>query len=933
MRSVLCRIAVIATFCCLSTTIVYGQQDRIAARIDNNQRVRLPGHVHPRARPEYDRGPVASTFQLPAITVFLKPSAAQQSALEQTLASQQDPASPNYHRWLTPEEYGSRFGASQSDVDKITAWLESQGFLLGDVAHSRTWITFSGTAQQVQRAFGASIHRYDVNGASHYANSSDPSIPAALSGIVRSLRGLNDFRLKPRNVRRPIDPNMTTSGGAHRIVPDDFAAIYDVAPLYQAGIDGTGQSIVIVGQTDINLSDLRTFRSKFNLAPADPQRVLVPRHTNPGISPGDIDEANLDLEWSAAVARNATIIYVFSDDVVSSAFYAVDRNLAPIISMSYGFCEEGDLIDLPTFQTTAQQGNAQGITWLAASGDSGAADCEDSGAALAQTGLAVDAPSSVPEITSMGGTEFNEQGGAYWSGTNTANSASALSYIPEKVWNDTAFDGSLSAGGGGTSMFFPKPAWQTGSGVPNDGFRHVPDLSLSASADHDGYIVYSSGASAVFGGTSIAAPTMAGIVALLNQYLLSIKAQSGAGLGNINPTLYRLASVPGVFHDVTVGNNSVSCVSGSPGCNSGSYGYSAAPAYDQATGLGSPDAFNLVHQWTNAASHNTAVVVSFDQNPVFQSGSAWPFVITLTEEAGIGTTLNTLTINGKNFDIASTFGTTVIAANGSVSSRNVSLTGLNVPANVPISLTGIDQNGASWTQQLSLAFAGPQISLSIGGASNAASGQQTYAPGMLLSVYGSQLGDFPQLAATIPLPDFLAGFEAWIQTSSGIVPAPLYYVSPGQVNIQIPYEAPSGQVTLTVGNPYQNASYTLNIASAAPGIFLSNGFVSAPFSSASRNQATTLFITGEGKVQPALATGTSPASGTPLTRLPQPQLPVTVTVAGEQANIMFKGIPSGLVGVTQINYQVPADAPLGVQKVVVTVGGVASPPANLTITQ
>jgi uncharacterized protein (TIGR03437 family) len=216
--------------------------------------------------------------------------------------------------------------------------------------------------------------------------------------------------------------------------------------------------------------------------------------------------------------------------------------------------------------------------------------------------------------------------------------------------------------------------------------------------------------------------------------------------------------------------------------------------------------------------------------------------------------------------------------------------------------------------------------------SNAATGQQTYAPGMLVSVYGTGLGNFVQSAGTIPLPDFLAGFEASIQQTAPI-PTPLYYVSPGQVNLQIPYETSSGQVTLVAGNPYQNVPYTLDIVAAAPGIFMSNGFISAPFSSASRGQATTLFITGEGQVAPPLDTGTSPAPGTPLSMLPKPVLPVTVTVAGEQANLKFVGIPSGLVGVTQINYVVPADAPLGVQQVIVTVGGVASPLAKLTITQ
>jgi uncharacterized protein (TIGR03437 family) len=200
---------------------------------------------------------------------------------------------------------------------------------------------------------------------------------------------------------------------------------------------------------------------------------------------------------------------------------------------------------------------------------------------------------------------------------------------------------------------------------------------------------------------------------------------------------------------------------------------------------------------------------------------------------------------------------------------------------------------------------------------------------MFLSVYGTAFGDFSQSAGTIPLPQYLAGFEAWVNG----VTAPLYYVSPNQVNLQIPYETKPGTATLTVGNPYLNINYSLEIVASAPGIFTTNGFAAAPFSSAARGQTTTLFITGEGQVSPSLRDGTSPSSGTPVSQLPKPNLPVTLTVAGLPATIAFYGIPAGLVGVTQIDYVVPANAPLGVQPVVVTVGGVASQAANLSVVE
>ena len=912
---------------CLPLAGLSAQTDRVAGSIDSRQSVMLRGRVHPQARPANDRGPVEGTFPVSGITFLLSPSADQKSALQQLLARQQDPASPDYHRWLTPEQYADAYGVSAADLAKISAWLTAQGFTIDDTARSRTSITFSGTAAQTGTAFQTQIHRYLVNGQAHYANASDPSIPAALSGVVSTIRGLNDFRLKPR-LRMPSTP-LLNSGNSHFIAPDDFATIYDVTPLYQAGIDGTGQKIAIAGQTDIHLSDIQQFRTRFNLSAPNLQQVLVHGSADPGLSTYDLPEADLDIEWSGAVARNAQIVYVYSTDVFRSAAYAIDQNLAPVLSISYGGCEASDLFDLPSYQALAQQANAEGITWLAAAGDSGAGDCEDPGANIGQDGLAVDAPGSIPEEKAMGGTEFNEQGGSYCASSSSASGGSALGYIPEKVWNDSSVSVGLAAGGGGGSIFFPQPIWQTGPGVPTDGVRHVPDLSFNSSPEHDGYFFYSGGSGSPVGGTSAAAPAMAGVVALLNQYLVSTGAQTKAGMANINPALYHLAqTTSGIFHDVTTGNNSVACVIGSPNCTSGIMGFNAGPSYDQASGLGSVDVSNLVHGWSSNPAANSAVVVSLDQNPVFQqtpdaSGNPWHFTLTLTEEAGIPTTLTKVTINGVNF--LSKF-KTAIAANSSQSAE-LGLNNLAAPVNVTFALGGVDANGTPWSQQLSIPFSGPQIPLTITGVTNGASFQQVYAPGMILSVFGTQLGDFVQSFGTVPLPEYLAGFEA---TVNGVI-APLYYVSPNQVNLQIPYETQPGTATLTVGNPYANINYKFQVAASAPGIFTATDGTLVPFPSASRGQTITLYVTGDGQVTPSLATGTAPAAGTPVSRLPKPRLAVTVNVGGVPAVPTFVGIPTGYVGVTQINFTVPANAPTGVQPVVVTVGTTASAPAKLTV--
>src|SRR5260370_10650884 len=281
----------------------------------------------------------------------------------------------------------------------------------------------------------------------------------------------------------------------------------------------------------------------------------------------DVGEAELDLEWAGAVARNATILYVYSTDVFRSVQNAISDNLAPVITMSYGGCEANQSPSvLDSQRHLAQQANVQGITWVASSGDAGAADCDfDPTPAAATHGYAVNFPASIPEVTSVGGTEFNEGASSYWNYWNGNNQGSAVSYIPEKAWNDTYTDGTLAASGGGKSIHYATPWWQAGQGFPNDGGRDVPDVSLAASADHDGYIVcvpnancpsltWKLGYFGVFGGTSASTPVFAGILVLLNHYLASHGGQ--AGLANANPTLYWLAqNSPAAFHAlVTVDN-------------------------------------------------------------------------------------------------------------------------------------------------------------------------------------------------------------------------------------------------------------------------------------------------------------------------------------------------------------------------------------------
>ena len=438
-----------------------------------------------------------------------------------------------------------------------------------------------------------------------------------------AIHGLHDFRLQPRNrmlqtpvaVRGQVTPNYTSTkdSSTHYLAPDDFASIFNIKPVYSQGIDGSNQNIVIVGQSRIDPSHLTTFRTSFGLGDISLTRTLVPDSKDPGTRQADEQESDLDLEWASAVARGASLNFVYADDVFDAVQYAIDQNLAPVLSMSYGECETSSTkSDALTLQSWAQQANAQGITWVAASGDSGAASCYQSrlGPLGATTDLkaAVDVPADIPEITGIGGTRFNEGSGTYWNDTNDpATNASAQSYIPETSWNDSTTNSPASSGGG-VSQFFSKPSWQTGLGVPSDGARDVPDLAFPASADHDGYIVYTTSGSDtgwyIFGGTSAGAPAFSGILALLNQYQLANGYQANPGFGNINGRLYQMAtSSSWVFHDISSGDNTVTAIICSGFlCSSPSkksVGYNAGAGYDLVTGLGSLDVSTFFIAWNN----------------------------------------------------------------------------------------------------------------------------------------------------------------------------------------------------------------------------------------------------------------------------------------------------------------------------------------------
>jgi hypothetical protein len=691
----------------------FAAQDRIVEPLNNNQVTSVPGTAHPLAKPEYDQGPVEGSMKLSGLSMHFAPSAAQQAELDELLKEQQTPGSPNYHHWLTQQEYADRFGMSQADINKVAAWLTTQGFTVIDVANSRNTIRFSGTAALVQKAFHTQLHRYLIKGEMHFANPTNVQLPSAFASTVSHIGGLNDFRPKPHIRRAPraisTKPEFTSGQtGNTYVAPGDFAVIYDVTPLYNAGYTGTGMQIAVVGQTAIYPADLSAFRSAAGLSAANFNPVCIEGTSSQycsgsnQYSQNDMDEADLDVEWSGAVAQNATInfIYAGGQDPNVGAFdalqYAIQTYTAPatgkpvpIVSISYGNCEAAlGTSNLTSLQQLVQQANSQGQTVIAAAGDQGATDCEDPTATVAVNGLAVDAPGSIPEVTSMGGSEFYgdvSSPSTYWS-SNGSNDVitSALSYIPEEAWNDTAEElangGALSAGGGGVSIQFPQPSWQdwvTPTGFSGTPMRFVPDMSLNASPDHDGYLIcsqvyggsnnntpegtsctngfrYSDGSLNVVGGTSAAAPSFAGILALIEQ-------KAGTSFGNLNQAIYTVAqnstaygntaSSP-AFHDITMGNNESPCLAGTPDCpNGGQIGYSAGTGYDLATGLGSVDANQLATDLiANESATATTIALALSPSSNITVGQAVTVTATVTPNSGSGTPAGTVNflLNGSS---------------------------------------------------------------------------------------------------------------------------------------------------------------------------------------------------------------------------------------------------------------------------------------------
>ncbi len=694
----------------LSQTPRTGRQSRplITSRIDETRLHRLAGNTRPEATAANDLGIAAESLPMKHMLLQLQRSAEQEQSVRGAIDQLHDPHSASYHKWMTAAEFGEAYGPSQQDLDTITAWLSSQGFTVNSVYPGGMTIDFSGTAGQVRRAFRTEIHRLNVNGVEHIANMSDPMIPAALAPAVAGVVSLHDFRPHAM-AKRHANFTFTAQGNPYQaLTPGDLATIYNLAPLFQNGVTGKGQTIAVIEDADLFASsDWDTFRDTFGLSqytsgslttvhPAPPSGAN--NCATPGLAAGDDGEAILDAEWASAAAPDAAILMA-SCATTRTTFGGLialhnminSANPPSIVSVSYGDCEvDNGAAANAAFNAAYQQAVAEGISVFVAAGDEGAASC-DAGANGATHGIGVSGFASTPYNVAVGGTDFGDSFAGtntnYWSSTNSNVFSSAMSYIPEIPWNDSCASSLLTSalgfsdpfgssglcgsamarqfgllavaagsGGpsgcatgapssfltvGGTCQGYAKPSWQTGvAGLPNDGVRDLPDVSLFAGTGTWGHYyvfcftdVRNGGAPctgdpsnwAGAGGTSFGTPIMAGIQALVNQ-------RTGSAQGNPNYIYYRLAAAspacdsssgdPGtcLFHNVTLGDISVNC-SGSDDCfgasltGNGRRGQSSAngalslstksfspafatgPGWNFATGIGSVNAFNLVSNW------------------------------------------------------------------------------------------------------------------------------------------------------------------------------------------------------------------------------------------------------------------------------------------------------------------------------------------------
>lgn len=814
------------------------QSNRIAANPDLREQTQLAGHLPPWVRPSAQVASksidLGSTMHL---FVFLKRDPAAQAAMDKMAADQQDPSSPFYHQWLTPKQIGDLYGPTASDIAQVSAWLSSQGLTVLPLGPTRIAIEATGSAALVANAFRTNFAYFDVGGSAHYSATSEPTVPTALAPVIASIGGLTEELLAPQHTRKIVSPSdyvkpagntvtptpELTSGSSHFLMPNDFAVIYDLNPVYATGnkgatIAGSSQHVAIVGRSRVTTTDISTFATYAAISSYTLNQIVPTGATDPNVTnTGDQDEATLDVDRVIGTAPGAVVDLLISSNagggIAAGLNYNVNTLTDPVMNISFGACEQAAgssnvSQDDAFFQAAAMEG----ISTFVSSGDQGVAACSTAFANPPSTTpvAGINYLCSSSYVTCVGGTEFNDTASpsTYWSSSNGTGYVSALSYIPEGAWNEPSSSGGTSTGyqiaatGGGPSLYISKPSWQTGTGVPADGKRDTPDVSFTA-AGHDGYFAcldyaLSSGHTCaagyflIFSGTSASAPGMAGVAALLNTKL-------GAAQGNINPLLYKIAaSTPAAFHDATptssgVGTCAVTtasmCNNTTPsqtGLTGGLQGYPLTAGYDLSTGLGSLDVSAFI---TAAAPTTTTLAVAATPNP-----------------ANVNQTVTlTATLTPANTNNGSPTGTVTFYSNGTAIGSAVPINGNIATATTTFSTTGTYSITATYSGDTNYATStASAYSLVV----NAAAAFSVTPAAMAISLISGATTGNTDTITVASLNNFAGGVTLTcnVANASGTA-AGTCSLSPGSVTLTAGGSAPS---TLTI-NTTPGTSGALNV--------------------------------------------------------------------------------------------------------------------------
>jgi subtilase family serine protease len=530
-----CALAV-ASFAAAAPAFAGSIQPMITAPVDDAKTVAVEGNIRPEVKTGSDLGAMPDSTVIPHLTLQLQRSPAQEAAARTYIDELHNKHSPNFHRWLSPTEVNDRFGLAASDLAAVTTWLSGHGFKINGMTPNLA-LDVTATAGQIRSAFGADIHYLSVGGVRHFANVTNPHVPAALAAALRGPTSLSDFQPHPM-LKKKASHKYTTSGGYLALVPADLQTIYNFGPLYSAGLTGAGQTIVVVESSGLyTTGDWFAFRKILGLTKKFPQGTLTTESpgtgcTNPGDAGSTDAEVAIDVEWASAAAPNANIVMAACKSGTQfGGFIALQNILATpghpnIVSISYGESESQlGATENAYISTLYQTAVLEGVSVFVSSGDEGSAST-DANKTTASHGITVSGFTSTPYNISVGGTDYEDsylgEDNLYWSATNNPQTfGSALSYIPEIPWNDScasqllytvygyssavsfcasstaASDGyhtTASGSGGpsncatgaatiagvasGTCAGYAKPSWQTGLvGNPADGVRDIPDVS------------------------------------------------------------------------------------------------------------------------------------------------------------------------------------------------------------------------------------------------------------------------------------------------------------------------------------------------------------------------------------------------------------------------------------------------------------------------